>query len=1054
MKACLGFFIQRPLLVNLSLLLIIAMGAYSLHNAVISAYPQFDFGAFSILTRSPGASPEDVELNITSVLEDEILKIDGIKQLHSNSMTGSSALLIDAKDSVTRDELDDMARDLQRAIDRARGRLPSHLSEPPLLTELKSELEPSIELLVSGNVSEDLLREAADKIQDEMRELDGVAGIDKRSYRSKEVRILIDPMAMHRLGITINEIEQAIRARNITTTGGTIESLNAEKEVIVIGRFAAPKDVANVIIRAPEYGNLVRIKDVAEVVADYEDWTVRAFYNGVPGIYLGVRRAVSASELKVVDHVKRLVGDLNKRLPPGVQLSIANDLSRLTKAMLGSLAYNALAGMGMIFLVLMAFYPWRATCWVVIGIPGTVLLGFALMPLFGLTISQFTLAAIILMLGLLVDDAIVTSESIFRRFEAGRPPRLAATEGTAAVAPAVITGAITTLLAFLPMVFLGGKEGKFMWMLPAMVVLIISASLLECKLMLPAHMAQALGRSPQMARSARWLNRIEAGYRSIISWLIRYRYWALGGFTALLVSIMLITVRLINIDLYPQSDVDIVHVKAALPPGSSFDNTYQELRKVEQLIHRIIGDVDLQNTRLTVGSHDIGLPSEVNPGSQSAWGTIDIMLEPHGTRHIDTTTLVRSLREAFAQLSQFESLRVLPRIVKPAVGYPVEVQVISNNDERGLVAAELLTFLRKHPGVSDAWSSFAPGKDTINLQLKHEIIAAHGLHVADITRAIQVAFDGYIVGELQTLDERIKYRLQFQEPHRGDAAMLHSLTLTNPRGDAIPLRALAEIDIKPGQASINHYFGKRAETIYADIDRDQISLVEINTQLANHMRQQQYEQRYPGLRIRQGGELQSQQATTANMAGALLIALMAIFFVMVLLFNSLTQPLIVIAMIPMGFAGVMLAFVAQGYDLSVPAMIGLLGLAGVLVNSAIVMIDRLNQYRNHQGLVDAQQIVEGASLRLRPILITSLTSVAGLAPAAYGWLGSNPFLTPMIMAMLWGIAFGTVVTLLYLPCLYAVDQDVRRLMGKVSAISKPLPGNDDETADRKLPAQA
>jgi multidrug efflux pump subunit AcrB len=294
----------------------------------------------------------------------------------------------------------------------------------------------------------------------------------------------------------------------------------------------------------------------------------------------------------------------------------------------------------------------------------------------------------------------------------------------------------------------------------------------------------------------------------------------------------------------------------------------------------------------------------------------------------------------------------------------------------------------------------------------------------DITQAIRVAFDGYIVDQLQTIGERIRYRLQLQQPYRGNAQTLQSLTLVNRHGDRIPLRALVDFEIQQGQSAIKHYFGKRTETVYAQIDRDITSVLEINAVLASFLEERRMEQRYPGLRLRQGGEIESQNAAVGNISGTLLVVLVAIFFVMVLLFNSLTQPLMVMSVIPLGFAGVLLAFTLHGFDLSVPAMVGVLGLAGVLVNSAIVLIDQLNKCRV-DGLVQREDIEKGAVYRLRPILITSLTTVAGLAPAAYGLLGSNPFLTPMIMAMLWGVAFGTIITLLYLPCLYAVEQDIR-----------------------------
>ena len=1033
MRTFLAFFVARPLLVNLTMVFVLAAGVSSLYSAVFSAFPDFDFGVFDLLTQAPGRSPEDVELGVTAPLEEELLKVDGVRDLMSKSVEGYSAIVVTARDEASSTELEDLERDLQRAVDRASARLPRDLPDKPVLTVIKPGLQPVIELMVAGDVAEELLREIAQMLQDELREVPGVAGVDKRGSRSREIRILLDPLKLHQLGITQQEIEQAIRARNVTESGGALESYVAEKDIIAVGRFRDPKEVGDVIIRAPDFGNVIRIRDVAEVVADYEDWSVRSYINGLPGIYLGVRRSSDANEIAVVERVRERVAQIGQRLPPGVHIVVVNELSRMTTAMLSALTQNGLAGMAMVFLVLLLFFPWRAALWVAAGMPVAILMGFALMPLFGLTVNQFTLAATILMLGLLVDDAVVTSESISRHYALGMPPRQAAIEGTAAIAPAVITGAATTLLAFTPLVFLGGKEGKFMWMLPVMVMLIVTASLLECKLLLPCHIADAFSHRRGRPRQSAWFGRVEQRFQRDIAWLLRRRYRSLLLLTAVFAGIVVVGFRTVSVDLYPDADVDQIHIRAQLPAGSSFEHTYRELRRLEQYVQGLIDPRDLQNTRLTVGSHDIGRPEEVNPGSQSDRGLIDIFLQPPGVRQVNTLALTRRLRQELQQFKQFEHLAVLPKDVGPPVGFPVEVQVISNGVERGTVASELLDWLARQRGVTESWSSYEPGKDTIDLQLRHEAIAAYGLTVADITRAIRVAFDGYIVDELQVLGERVRYRLQLASPYRGDPQTLRSLTIINREGARIPLRALVDYRVIQGESAITHHFGKRVETLYAEIDRDVVSVLEINQALTAFIASRDYAQRFPALRLRQSGELSSQQATLGNMASALGVILMAIFIIMVLLFNSLTQPLIVLVQVPLGFAGVLIAFIVQGFDLSVPAMMGFLGLAGVLVNSAIVLIDRINQYRR-DGLVAEQDIAAGAAYRLRPILVTSLTTIAGLAPAAYGWLGSNPFLTPMIMAMLWGIAFGTLITLLYVPCLYAVEQDLRR------RLRRALPG--------------
>jgi multidrug efflux pump subunit AcrB len=389
------------------------------------------------------------------------------------------------------------------------------------------------------------------------------------------------------------------------------------------------------------------------------------------------------------------------------------------------------------------------------------------------------------------------------------------------------------------------------------------------------------------------------------------------------------------------------------------------------------------------------------------------------------------LRGRLKALQGYKSVQVRPIEDAPVAGKPVEVEIIGNSDTRFDLADILSDYLSSRRGVTEVWTSHRPGKDVVKLRLDHAALANRGLTVADVTQAVRIAFDGAVINELQTVEEKVEYRLQFRSQEQGKMETLRNLVLINAEGLPIPLRSVTDFEILPGAAGIKHYFGERTVTVFADIDRKQLSTAEINADLADFIEEEGLLRRFDRLRVWFGGEMEQQEEAMGNAGLAFLACLLGIFFLLALLFNSLSQPFLVMTVIPFGFLGVIVAFALQDIEMSMMAFIGILGLAGVLVNDSLVMIHALNLRKNDKGNgahLSEDEIAEGAKQRLRPIVITSVTTVAGLAPGAYGLAGSNPFMEPVFMAIAWGVLFGTFVTLWLLPCLYAAEQDLRRLL--------------------------
>jgi multidrug efflux pump subunit AcrB len=1020
------------------MLFILIAGALALRFQTYEMFPTIDLGIVTVTTFRPGSSPEDVELSLTVPLEEELLEVDGLEKIYSSSMEGMSVITMrmdpDAKN--TRQIL----ADIQKAVDRGSVKLPGDLLQAPLVQELSTRTIPVVEIHVTGTVPEMLLRQTADQLADGLREVDGISGVDKVGHRDREVKIYVNPDRLQHLGISYREIIDAVKRRNVRDSGGSLDSFVAEKKVLTVGQFSHPKEVQEVIVRSKSPGNHVRVRDVAEVILDFEDWQLRSLIDGEQSILLLPQKKPSADGVKTASAVREFVRNAQKNAPAGVKLVIVNDLSRFTYDMLDVLSSNAIIGLILLFAVLLIFFNLRLAFWVSMGLPLSILLTFLIMPIFNMGINTLTLTMLILMIGMLVDDAIVTSESIYAHRENGMAPLEASVEGRAAVAGPVIVSSLTTILAFGPLIFLGGLEGKFFWYIPAMVALLLGASLFECQFMLPSHLAHG-GNKP--LRPKRWFSRVQEVYDRLILKTIRWRYLTIAAFVLGFGGIVLFGLWTLKFNLYPETDIDTFNVKVELPEGASFEYTAEKVNALEEVVRAAVPAEELLNIASKIGQHNTdiyGAAEGRNPG----WALLTVYMLPQGQRKVNSNDIIADLRRQFKEMKGFRSLQVEPLKDTPVAGKPVEMELIGNDPGRFDFAGIILEFLHSYPGVNEAWTSYKPGKDIVELVLDHTGLSSRGLTTADVTRGVRIAFDGLIVDEHQTVDETIRYRMQFRPQEKGKLETLKNLVVVNDRGKAIPIRSFAEAEARPGQASIKHYFGQRSITVYADIDRKRIDVEKINSDLANFIDRQNLLHRFPGMRVWFGGELEQQKAALGNVQFAFLICVITILFVLVILFNSLTQPFLIMIVIPFGMSGIIIGFSLQGIEMSMLALIGVLGLIGVLVNDSLVMVASLNRLKVEKGtdskhrakhLTD-QEISDGASQRLRPIVITSLTTCAGLFPTAYGIAGSNPFITPMVMAMFWGILFGTLMSLILLPCLYAAEQDMRKLVGRVISAGK------------------
>jgi multidrug efflux pump subunit AcrB len=1030
MPALLRFFVQRPLLVNVVVVFFFISGGVALISLPYNNFPPVDTGTLSVTTYHPGASAEDIELNITTPLEREFLHIDGVDRVLSTSMEGQSTIQIIANPDDPVWRYDDVEAELYNAIDRAKGQLPANLQGNPVVERPENVANsPVAQVLITGNVPESTLRALTRQIRLEIRNLEGISGVQLEGYREREVHIYLDRVRMHHLGISHEMVAAAIASRNVRMSGGSMSSAAGEQDILTIGKFENPSDVAEVIVHEGDSGDFLRLKDIARIHDYFADPVVRSRINGDRAITMQIKAEEFADRLSTATRLREFVDQRNALLPAGVRLYMLNDESRITSDMLEVLVSNAIFGILLVVLVLLCFFKLRLTIWVALGIPTAIMMVFSVMPILGLSINLLSMAALILMLGILVDDAVVVAESVFRHNEYGHDPEDSAILGTSKVTLPVMAAALTTIIALAPAAFMGGVQGKVFWIIPAMAILVLVMSLFEAMLILPSHIAHSLHGAAKGKLTRPWFGGIEDGYESLMMKIIPYRGRFVLSIIAGLALVGYLSGQFLIFVSSPETNSDVLYIKMEAPIGTPFGETEAMLLELEQELRTLIPPEDLEAIVVTTGHHDHDI-RRITEGTDDAWGLVSAYLKPANDRASNSLEIRDILQERYAQREGFRRLSVRVLNMAPNMGWPLEVAVISNTDSRFDAADELAAYARTLPGVVDVWTNYTPGKPVISLKIEYEALARYGLTVEDISSAVQVAFNGQIVDTFHTIDENIYFRLYLDGIDPGNPAALESLALTNSKGESILLRSVVDFEQKPGEGTIFHHLGDRATTVAATIDRNVTSTFELNGRFSEFLAQPEFRKRHQSVTFYQGGEMVSEAQQAGETGKALTLAIVGILFILILLFKSVLQPLMVLTLIPMGVIGVFAAFAIQGIVLSMAAMVGIAGLMGVIVNDALVMLDRFNLEHRSQGsaeeptLLHDRQIVECASVRLRPIIITTVTTCAGLFPAAYELGGSNELITPMIMVMFWGVLVASLITLFFLPCLYALERDL------------------------------
>jgi multidrug efflux pump subunit AcrB len=981
-----------------------------------------------ITTRYPGASPEDVELNVTNKIEEELKAVVGIERMSSVSMENISVItVVIDPDASDQDEITD---EIREAVGRVTD-FPVEVTESPLVTDVKTSIFPVIEVGLAGDLSYREFREFARRFEKKLEAIPGVSSVKKYGYRAREIEVEVSPEAIREYQVPLREIIAAIQARNIRATGGSFESYTSERNLVTLAQFRNPLEVGEVIVRSTFEGPLIKVKDLAIVRDDFEDERILSRINGKQAISFQVSKKENADAIRTVDAVKELVTKESENLPEGVEILFSNDFSRYVRNRFDVVRTNGLIGLVLVIIMLSLFLTIRNAFWVALGIPVALLGVVFMMPVFDVYLDSISLAAMIIVIGIIVDDAIIIAENIQRHREKGDPPLIAAVEGIREVFLPVLTTILTTFFAFAPMFFMSGIMGKFIFVIPLVISLALFISLFEAIVALPAHLIQGFrhGKGGSVLPPRRnWFRALEDPFKHIVSRVLRFRYAFVALFVLLLAGSSWYAANFMKFELFPSSMADQFHVLMELPTGSSLRATSDKVKEIEEILTGLPGE-ELESFITRVGTQEAYQASGFPPGENENWAFIAVNLTPFSERSKIADEIVEELRQKTNELQGFDRITYSVAAGGPPVGKPITIRVVGSDDAlRTQLADSVEAFLATLVGVKDIVRNDRVGKEQVEIKINYDKLSRLGLTVAGVAQNVRIAYDGEVVTSVRYGDEDVDYRVLLQEKARKQPKFLAELLIPNQQGRLIPLKEVAWLETGPGPSNYFHYDEERAITVAADIIKDKTTPVEATGAVLNHFN---LDKDWPGMRFAVGGEAEETAESMVSLFNAFVLAIIGIFFLLILLFNSPTQPIMVMAAIPFGIMGVIFAFVLHGEAIGFVAMLGVIGLIGVLVNDSLVLVNHINRLRRHRPDESILKLVaEGTSNRLRAVVLTSLTTVAGLLPLAYGIGGTDPYMAPMALALAYGLLFATPITLVLVPCLYVIRHDIAGIFSR------------------------
>lgn len=1009
-------FLDNHVLANSAFVVVLLVGTLQYFQMPRSQDPEINFNWISVITTMPGASAEDIERLITEPLEESIRQVSDIKFVSSTSRENLSNILVrfnEISDNVFDKRLNDLRREIQN---KANAELPEEAEDPQILEITTANSFPTATVVISGEADDEVLRRIAQSVKDDIEGLKGVDDVNAAALVDPELLVEFYPERLYAKGITPSQLADSVSAHFRDTAAGDLTIGKQQWLVRVIGTDSNPEYLGSLPVVGSQ-GN-VPIDAVARVSRGREDAEQAVSYQGKPAVLFGVTKQGYVNTLDLIGRINDYIEQKNKLIQQfGVQIYLLDDQSIVTSNAINVMQSNALLGLLLVMFVTWLFLGSHIAFFLGVGIPFTLAGTFWLLNSIDETLNQSVLLGVVIVLGMLVDDAVVVVEAIYYRIQRGAEAMQASLDSLKEVFSPVTSSVATTMAAFLPLMLLPGILGDFMFVIPFVVTVALAISLLEAYWILPVHVSMVKlnmtspGRLQQIrTRATHWL-RVKYS-RWLIAVLRRPNISLVLVMLLFVMAITAFAIDRVRVQFFAFDPIRLFYVNVEMAPGANLQQTLQQVEVIEAKVRKHLLPGEARGLSSVAGQ----MFTEMAPFFGDHYGQLTVSLNP---QHADTrgvAEIVEEMREDIINTVGPAHVSFLIMEGGPPKGKPISVKVRGDNyDEIESAVNDLQNILKSMPAVSDITDDDSPGKLELQLKLNSDAVRNAGLNPAQVSRDIRLLFDGDIVARMQDEGEKLEVRVRaVPEVHNNIDSVLEQ-TIALPAGGQIALGQLVTVGTGAGKGNIRHYNFRRTITVEADLDKEKMDTIAANKLLLEEW--QKIRLRYPNIDLDFSGELDDIQESLDAMLTLALLGIGLIYLILGTQFKSYWQPFMILVTAPLAFTGVTLGLIVSGNPLSLFTLYGVVALIGIAVNSAIVMIHAANQ-RLSEGMTVLHATIYAARRRVVPIIITSLTTVAGLFSLAVGLGGKSLLWGPVASAIVWGLAFSTVLTLFVIPLLY------------------------------------
>ncbi len=1035
MQGMIAWFARNGVAANLLMVLIIFTGLWALLEKIpLEVFPSFERDSVNISMIYRGATPAEVEESVVIRIEEAIENLQGIEDITSTASEGVARVRVDVDKGYDPRAI---LEDIKNRVD-AINTFPEDTERPVYsVVEFTREV---ISVVVAGELPEAELRRLGERVRDDLTTLPEISLVELRAVRPFEISIEVSQSTLDRYGLTFDAIVEAIRRSSVDLPAGSVKARSGEILLRTKGQAYTAEDFRKVVVITQPDGTHLTLRDIAEIKDGFEEEPLYSVFNERPAVIIEVFRTGNQNVLEIGRAVRQYISEMQANLPPGVAIDYWRDRSRIVKLRLNTLLESAIQGGLLIFLLLTLFLRPSVAVWVCVGIPISFLGALALMPQLGVTINLVSLFAFILVLGIVVDDAIVTGENIYTHLKRAEDATTAAVVGTQEVAVPVTFGILTSVAAFIPLLMVEGIRGALFAQIPAIVIPVLIFSWVESKLILPAHMKYVhpdRNRVHHLNTLQRLQRRVAEGlehfifmvYRPVLTWVLDRRYLTL----ALFVSFSLIVLAFVvsgryTFTFFPRVQSETARGTLTMPAGTPVEITRAHLEHMMTVARKLqekyydptIDESVIKNVLVSVGWMALAFGQSESSGKPEQ-GQVSLELVPPEDRSLPVTgsEILHEWRQGIGAIPGAKELTFRAEIGRG--GDPIDIQFSGQNFEQlDAIAEAAKKRLAEYPGVFDIQDSFENGKPEIKLRIKPEAELL-GLNAGDLGGQVRQAFFGAEAQRIQRGRDDVRVMVRYPEQERHTLHSLDAMRIRTRDGAEVPFGNVAEVTMGQGFATIRRVDRQRAINVTADVNKDKVDVNRLIADLEPFLAE--LVAQYPGVRYKYEGELREQQESFTSLIYGLIFVLFSIYALLAIPFRSYVQPLIVMLVIPFSVVGAFLGHIIMGMNLSIMSIMGMLALAGVVVNDSLVLVDWINK-RRAEGTALVKAVRTSGIARFRPILLTSLTTFVGLLPLIFEKSTQAQFLIPMAVSLGFGVLYATFLTLLLIPVTYLILADI------------------------------